>query len=268
MFIVDDDLFSAFSGVMRKNCLRRAVKRFEAEYPERCECIGQENVERFIEQSLEKAERYNMRSEYEFNGLTLLMQYFGCGFDADPQYPWARFQKFEDSKPDDPEPPSRRALTSMYKRFAAVQKLICGENNAFLTKALERACLLDFRRMVSRNSDSEIMDTLYALYPEKFTVCLSTPEERQGLLHLALDKAMQRTMHTGFGKHLFACLIMFCGAAVDDDPLFAPLHPCLNGEFPPGCYREEYLLRELQDFCRQRIAAMPAGKSSALTMKL
>jgi hypothetical protein len=57
--------------------------------PQKCLCVGEECLRALVRQAVRAARPYGVTTARGLSLLILLMWLFGCGFDTDPQLPWA-----------------------------------------------------------------------------------------------------------------------------------------------------------------------------------
>jgi hypothetical protein len=251
MFEVDDELYVAFQQVGRERYIKKKTNEFAGRFPVQYAEIGEQGARSFIVLSLEKAAQYNMSTDRELNGLQTLMLYLGCGFDRDPQYPWARFKTFPDknltNRHDEPE--SYIKLCEVYDRFYREFTTTYGEQGVFLRKAYARWQQVDFRLLTGLKSEADVLEFLQRLYPERFDRRPLTAMLRD-VVPAARQKAFSNNLDAVSGRAIFAVLIFFYGINVDKDPLCGPYMFCLRDELTPGLRRETFFWNRLKEKTR------------------
>ena len=249
MLEVDESLYKSMEDIARQRYIDKKTEQFAIESPERYSCAGEGNVRAFIELTLAKSEKYNMPSDREVNSISMLMQYLGCGFDADPQYPWAHLRDFGERKPyeklEDSE--SFRRLSAIFRDLHTFGKRALGEDYEYLIAFYTRVTKLDFHSLMETRDDNSLLRLLEKLYPEKFA-CIDNNALRSGVFAEAERKAARYMLDATVGKNLCTGLIFLCGIDFDVDPLFGALKKYLEADVLPGMGKEQELFSAVKQF--------------------
>lgn len=261
MLEIDDSLYKSMSGVARQHYIDKKTAQFAETSPERYACAGEANVRAFIELTLAKSEKYNMPSDREINAIIALMQYLGCGFDADPQYPWAHLRDFGERKPYEKleNSESFQHLSAIFRNFHAFGKRTLGDDFEHIVSSYTKVTKLDFHSLVDTKNEDSLLSGLEKLYPEKFA-CVDKSVLRYEAFPEAENKATQYMLDSIVGKNICAGLIFFCGKDFDADPLFGALKKYLEADVMPGMRKEQELFSAVQKFAADTLHNLGKNK--------
>jgi hypothetical protein len=80
---------SLIPGAIAEDLMQDIHTRLKNLYPQKYLAIGEEAVSRLVESSIKSARSYEIYSEGNQLQYSFLSFLIGCGFDTDPQFPWA-----------------------------------------------------------------------------------------------------------------------------------------------------------------------------------
>lgn len=87
--IVRKPQIAAFSAAATESFENRMVARLYRSYHKECEALGESGVREVIRYGIDRAGKYEIRSEKGVAQYVYLMFEFGRDFDGDPAHPWA-----------------------------------------------------------------------------------------------------------------------------------------------------------------------------------
>jgi hypothetical protein len=107
MFVIRDAMYDALGHSAHEDFVARMRLHLRKFFPEQCDSLGEAKIGQLIEFGVKRAREYGFESERDICKYTNLMCVFGCGFDRDERYPWAR-EILASRFPPDPEQGMRR----------------------------------------------------------------------------------------------------------------------------------------------------------------
>jgi hypothetical protein len=95
---------------LRRRFVDRMVAHIAEFFPSRFQELGEQAVREWIEDGIQRASQYRIRSERDVCKFIDIMIVFGRNFDTDPQCPWA--PPILKAEPTDPSMKTERLLES------------------------------------------------------------------------------------------------------------------------------------------------------------
>ena len=264
MFEINEKMYNALLDIGRDQYIKNKSSEFAEKYPDRQSCIGYEKIEEFMYKVWEKAEYYNLPSDKEFNILVMLMCFWGCDFDIDPQYPWARLKRFVDTKPAPrcTESESLRALTTIYHEFYRVYKKIVGKNLSYVIHSYKNITNLKYYDFISFHDDSDVLTLLSKIYPEKRTY-LREYIFYNDIIPAAKQKSSLYQLDSKIGTSILTVLIFTCGISFDTDPLCYTLNKKLTDNALPGMQKEQALFARAQELVAANLRCLTLSEENS-----
>lgn len=247
MFEVTDDMYKALLDVGKDHYLKNKSVEFANQYRDRCTYVGYNKIEEFMHLVWEKSEHYNFLSDKEYNILAMIMCFWGCDFDNDPQYPWARLKRFTGTRPAPQcaESEVLQTLTAVYHKFYQMHQRIVGKNFLYIITAYENITKLNFNDFSHLQGDSSTVALLAKIYPAKYS-CMSEHVFYAGIIPAAQRKSCLYHLDSRVGTAILAALIFMYGISFDIDPLYFRLNKILAGDSLLGMQKEQILLAHVQ----------------------
>ncbi len=187
------------------------LKRLVKDHSIDAELMGSSGAKAFVAIAGQRALAHGFDQRNNIVNYLDLMVLLGCGFDVDPQLPWAGKALSGRSKP---------SMKELFDSAISHIGSIAGETGGVYLKALFRAqkCALGSLVHTSYKKADEINDVLWSIHPEKAN---RMKDQREPLFSLA-QKLTQRHSSNGDGvRPLYLVLMFLLGSYFEFDPRYA-----------------------------------------------
>jgi hypothetical protein len=208
--------------------------------------LGEPAVREIIRMGLDRAEAYGLTNRGPVRLYLDLMFLFGCGFDTDPQLPWAARNLRSRIIPDQ----TTRASILHTEAMSYIHHVL-GDDREHVRAAMMRIRThLEDLAPVHAAREDDALDRLRFLYPTKFDHA-GEPVMR-ALIRNSIDLAKVHDVASGEGNALFVGLAFVLGHGFASDPLFPWIQATLRDpRFTTPARRTEGLLRMTRAYLRE-----------------
>ena len=224
MLVIRKEQLDVLGSIPQKQFEVSLIRHFFHFYPQDCARVGEGQIGRLVQLSIDRAAGYGYHSRQEVGFYCNLMLMLGVDFDHDPQIPWAVEQANDWTMANPLERIQRLFETSLTYLAEAF-----GENGGYLARALVRIRDYDLEsapEVKNPQLETGLLSLFEFLCPQKFKVQGVDPT--RALIRRGIEDAARYGISGGRGLSVYITLMFMLGAGFDHDPVYPWTGSILN----------------------------------------
>lgn len=215
MLVIRREQMEAFRVAAMQTFASEMVAHLAEFSPPVFRAAGEAQVRQMIGLGVERAASYGLRFRGPVRLYLELMMLFGCQFDSDPQYPWAR-----EILAGHDEESQMECARELYAKVLDYRAQVAGPGEAYAVAALNRVILACRQPFPLPELDlvPALLRLIEYLYPQKAAYVGAAGLEE--LIRKAITGARRQQFLTARGAALVSGLMLTFGHGCGADPLY------------------------------------------------